>query len=70
MTAPRLRGRVEVYHPEAGCGSVSDGRGRWWFHSTEISDDGSEIAEGTEVSFTVRPGRRGVWEAAAVEARP
>ena len=59
---------MEAYDSGAGHGTLRDGSRRWWFHCTAIADGSREIADGAEVRFSVRPGRRGLWEAACIEA--
>jgi len=40
------------------------------FHATAIGDGSRQVDPGTEVSFVVRPGRRGRYEAAALTQSP
>ena len=60
-------GFVATYDHDAGYGTVGDGIGRWEFHCTSIADGSRNIEPGTAVWFTLRPGRRGVWEADTIE---
>jgi cold shock CspA family protein len=62
-----VNGFVAAFDEEAGLGTVEgeDGRRRP-FHCTQITDGTRTIAAGTRVTFEVAPGRRGIWEAAAV----
>jgi CspA family cold shock protein len=43
-----------------------DDGARFFFHCTQIADGSRTIEEGARVSFEVRPGHLGRWEAAAV----
>jgi cold shock CspA family protein len=45
---------------------VEAGDDRWFFHCTQIADGTRTIAVGTPVTFEVRPGQRGTWEATHV----
>ncbi|HET6875255.1 MAG TPA: hypothetical protein VFH70_10775 [Acidimicrobiales bacterium] len=53
----------------SGGSSVSDGSdppGEWEFHCTQIAGGSRSIEVGTPVSFSVRAGRLGRWEAVSV----
>ncbi len=57
-------GKVAVYDFEAGLGVVEDSAGqRWMFHCTAIAGGSRTIDGGTRVSFEVRPGGPGRFEA-------
>jgi cold shock CspA family protein len=59
------RGTVASFGDHEGQGTVrDDAGGEWPFHCTAIADGTRTIAVGTTVTFTVRPGHRGRWEAA------
>ena len=62
-------GRVVDYDARRGLGTVEDDRGRrFGFHCTALDDRDRELAAGTPVSFRVRAGHRGRWEADALRA--
>jgi len=62
---------VTSYDPRRGLGTVTDVDGVVYdFHATAIGDGSRQIDPGTEVSFVVRPGRRGRYEAAALTQSP
>lgn len=53
-----------------GWGVIRDSDGAEYpFHSTAIADGTRRIESGSPVSFELRPGRQGRWEAAAVTPR-
>jgi CspA family cold shock protein len=62
-------GTVIEFDDAAGIGRVRDdgapGTERF-FHCTAIADGTRTIAVGTRVTYDVRPGHRGQWEAAAI----
>jgi cold shock CspA family protein len=65
--AGRRRGRVMTFDAERGLGTVQDVQGREIpFHCTAIADGTRTIDPGTEVSYQLRPGHRGRWEAGDV----
>jgi CspA family cold shock protein len=65
-----LTGRVAEYDDARGIGEVVADEGtRWFFHCTQIADGTRTIAPDTPVSFEVRPGHLGTWEAVAVTPR-
>lgn len=60
-------GTVTTFDDDRGLGEVTDAEGAVWpFHCTAIADGTRTIGEGTQVSFTVRPGPMGRWEAAGL----
>ena len=60
-------GTVASFDDHGGYGTVRDAEGgEWFFHCTAIADGSRTIAVGTDVTFTVQPGRLGRWEAGAV----
>ena len=67
MSRSRRRGVVDSYDTAAGYGAIRDGGDCWWFHCTAIADGTREIGDGAAVTFAVTAGRRGRWEATAVE---
>lgn len=71
MASTRTRsGTVTAFDEHRGLGEVTAEDGEVLpFHCTAIADGTRTIAEGTEVTFTVRPGPMGRWEAAAVRTR-
>lgn len=66
---PVLAGTVTAFDDPAGLGSVrtTDGT-EFRFHCTAVADGSRTIDPGTEVRFTVVPGRTGGWEADALVA--
>lgn len=59
-------GEVTEFDDAAGIGRVRDDEGERavrFFHCTEIADGSRTIAVGTKVTYDVRPGHRGQWEA-------
>ena len=52
-----------------GLGTVEADGQRYPFHCTQIADGTRTIAVGTMVTFGVRPGGMGRWEAAALTPR-
>jgi cold shock CspA family protein len=64
-----VEGRVAEFDEERGIGWVEAGGERWFFHCTQIADGSRTVAVGTPVTFEVRPGHRGTWEAVQVAPR-
>ncbi|MEQ8839714.1 MAG: hypothetical protein RIB98_01925 [Acidimicrobiales bacterium] len=60
--AGRRQGRVSAYDDAAGCGTLADDDGEWFFHCTAIADGTRTIAPGAEVDFLLVPGHLGRWE--------
>ncbi len=61
------RGRVVEYDARRGLGTVEDEDGRrFGFHCTRLEDRERALAAGTPVSFRVRAGHQGAWEADAL----
>jgi cold shock CspA family protein len=69
MEARVVQGRVAEFDEERGIGWVEAGGERWFFHCTQVADGSRTVAVGTPVTFEVRPGHRGTWEAAHVAPR-
>ncbi len=69
MTVPVVpagprHGRVASFDPARGLGTVAeDGGGSYGFHATAIADGSRRIEVGADVTFTVGPGHRGLYEA-------
>ena len=69
MTGPaaagsRRLGSVVAFDEAVGLGTVSTaGDVAYPFHCTAIADGSRSIPVGAQVSFVVRAGRGGVWEA-------
>ena len=62
-----VEGTVTAFDEGRGRGVViGDDGSPYEFHATRIADGTRRIAIGTNVRFTVVPGPRGRWEAAAV----
>ena len=72
MTDPHLlSGRVVRFDERRGLGEVvSDDGAKFPFHATQIADGSRRIAVGTPVSFLLRAGPVGQYEAAGVNRRP
>jgi cold shock CspA family protein len=63
-------GVVAEFDEPRGIGRVQGDDGtEWFFHCTQIADGSRTIAVGAPVSFEVRPGHSGRWEAAAITPR-
>lgn len=61
------RGTVAGFDDHRGDGTIRGGDGStWWFHCTQIADGTRTIEAGTPVTFLIRAGRLGRWEAADV----
>jgi cold shock CspA family protein len=69
MDGSVMEGRVAEFDAERGIGWVEAGGERWFFHCTQVADGSRVIAAGTPVTFEVRPGHQGTWEAAQVAPR-
>lgn len=64
-------GVVESFDDPRGLGVVvGTGGHRFGFHCTAIADGTRTIDVGAAVTFRVRPGRSGRWEAADIAAAP
>jgi cold shock CspA family protein len=60
------RGTVATFDDERGLGTIeSEGR-TFPFHCTQIVDGTRTIPVGTAVTFQVRPGHMGRWEAGSI----
>jgi CspA family cold shock protein len=69
--AHSVDGVVAAFDEPRGVGTVTSADGEsYFFHCTQITDGTRTIAPGTAVTFEVRPGHLGRWEAAAVTPRP
>ena len=65
-----VNGVVARFDDPRGLGELTAENGTSYpFHCTAIADGSRTIAEGTEVSFAVVPGRMGRWEAAGITPR-
>lgn len=65
----RSTGTVLTFDDHGGYGTVRDENGNdWFFHCTAIADGTRTTAAGTEVTFSLLPGRLGRWE--ATDLRP
>jgi cold shock CspA family protein len=61
-------GRVVDYDARRGLGTVEDDDGRrFGFHCTRLANHDRDLAAGTPVSFRVRAGHLGAWEADALQ---
>jgi cold shock CspA family protein len=62
-----LIGTVTAFDPARGLGTVTDADGHdYEFHATAIVDGSRRIEPGTAVTFVLRPGHQGRYEAGAV----
>lgn len=60
-------GRVTSFDPRRGLGTVTDSDGvEYDFHATAILNGSRHIDPATDVTFIVRPGHRGRYEAGAL----
>lgn len=63
------KGRVVEFDDGTGLGELLGVDGQVVpFHCTEVSDGARTVATGTEVTYRLRPGHLGAWE--AVEVTP
>jgi CspA family cold shock protein len=60
------RGTVAAFDEERGLGDIESGGRTFPFHCTQIADGTRTIAVGTAVTFEVRPGHLGRWEAGSI----
>jgi len=64
-----LEGTVTEFDDPRGLGTVTADDGRVLpFHCTAIADGTRTIEPGTRVTFTLRPGHLGRWEATGVSS--
>jgi cold shock CspA family protein len=61
-------GHVSEFDEQRGWGTIEAEGRSLPFHCTQITDGTRTIAVGTAVTFEVRPGGMGRWEAAQVTA--
>jgi cold shock CspA family protein len=61
-----VRGTVVAFDEARGLGEVESDGARYPFHCTAIADGTRTIAVGTEVTFDLRPGSLGRWEATEI----
>jgi cold shock CspA family protein len=64
-----VEGTVTEFDEARGLGTVESDGQSYPFHCTQIADGTRTIAVGTPVTFEVRPGGMGRWEAAAIAPR-
>jgi cold shock CspA family protein len=62
-----VQGRVAEFDEARGLGVVDAGGVTYPFHCTALVDGTRTIEVGTEVTFGLRPGGMGRWEATAIE---
>jgi len=62
-----MRGVVTEYDDPRGLGTIEADGTTYPFHCTAIVDGSRTIEVGTEVTFEVRAGHLGRWEATRVE---
>ncbi len=64
-------GSVASFDRRRGLGTVADDTGTsYGFHATSIADGSRHIEVGRAVTFTVAPGRRGLYEARSLVPVP
>ena len=61
-----MDGVVTAFDEDRGLGTVEGAGVSYPFHCTQIADGTRTIAVGATVSFDVRPGGMGRWEATAL----
>jgi CspA family cold shock protein len=63
-------GIVTEFDEARGTGTITaDDAARYAFHCTQIADGSRSITPGTPVTFEIRPGHRGRWEARLISPR-
>jgi hypothetical protein len=62
-----VQGRITEFDEARGLGVLDAGGVRYPFHCTALVDGTRTIEVGTEVTFGLRPGGMGRWEATAIE---
>jgi cold shock CspA family protein len=62
-------GTVTAFDEQRGLGTVTAAGREYAFHTTQIADGTRTVRVGQTVEFRIVPGRRGDWEAAAIEKR-
>jgi cold shock CspA family protein len=62
-----VHGTVVAFDEPRGLGTIEADGGVYPFHCTAIADGTRTIDVGTPVTFEVRPGGGGRWEATSVE---
>ena len=68
--AERATGVVADFDEERGIGEIEDEQGkRVFFHCVAIADGTRTIPTGTNVTYAVRAGHLGRWEAADIRPR-
>jgi cold shock CspA family protein len=66
-----MDGVVVAFDDFKGYGTIrAAGGAEHFFHCTQITDGTRTIAVDTPVTFTLRPGHRGEWEATGVLGAP
>ena len=61
-----MQGRIVEFDEARGLGTVEAGGSTYPFHCTQIADGSRTIDVGAEVTFELRPGLMGRWEAAGI----
>lgn len=62
-----MRGRVTEFDESRGLGAIAAEDGTAYpFHCTQIADGTRTVEVGTEVTYDVRPGPMGRWEATEI----
>lgn len=66
----RISGTVTAFDFNIGLGDIESLSGqRWIFHCTQIADGTRDIDTGKEVTFVIRSGAPGRWEACDIQPR-
>ncbi|HEY9557433.1 MAG TPA: cold shock domain-containing protein [Acidimicrobiales bacterium] len=61
-----MRGTVKAFDEPRGLGEIEADGTTYPFHCTQIADGTRTIEVGAAVTFQVRPGPMGRWEAATI----
>jgi cold shock CspA family protein len=61
-----VQGAVATFDEARGLGEIDVDGARFPFHCTALVDGTREVAVGTTVTFEVRPGGMGRWEATRI----
>ena len=65
-----MEGTVQAFDEAGGWGMVEVGEARYPFHCTALVDGTRTVAAGSQVSFEVRAGGMGRWEATRIVKEP
>ena len=65
-----MQGEVTEFDEPRGLGTIGSGGAAYPFHCTQIADGTRTIEVGSRVTFELRPGPMGRWEATNIERVP